>query len=606
MNTKIIYNKMYTCSDSEVLQAIDEFERLIVNNPSEGFFKKRYSYWKDLHFHYSDSMFISMYRYLEPYHKFVRFTHIPYSIIEQALEARRYNLAYKLVTRRHYLLNKVIYRSDLKQCLYIMTFRPSVKDILVSIDKEDDIKSIQEIEKRALNLNLSPLMPIAIIKEVLIRKKTVLTDNDLIRLDKQIRRDDHKIMKFIIYRCRCIDYFNRKDGYTPLGNAIYLKNIELIRFLISNGADPKRKQRCRYTVFETAVMVNDLEVLKEVIKVTGYEKSSKILFDALIHDIDYKIIKFLLENGMDVNCLDTFGSTILIEASKKGKLELVKLFLDLGVNVNAKTVFGETALMSSKNYPEIFKLLLSRGADVRSSDKESYTLFHGVVSHGCLESIEMIFPYYDMDELDCYEKPPLEYADTDETIKFLLEKGAYPNIIIRSPLGPTILAPFSYNPNDLAFIMIQYIVLSGHKQPSAKNSEGYKTNMDIIDGNSSMYEFKLECEKELEKMKTIRLNDKYNLYSFITSKDKILLSTLYNNEIINNLDIEDFKIYKVALKNTINQAVEMRKIFDYVYDLLDLELENTYWNILPYEIKHHIVTLIDKKTIRTMYYKISQ
>ena len=84
-------------------------------------------------------------------------------------------------------------------------------------------------------------------------------------------------------------------------------------------------------------------------------------------------VKFLLENGADVNTKDRLNFTLLMYCVQYNDLSLIKMALSYGAKVNEKTLSGFTALdyAIKNNNLEAVKLLHSNGSEI--SD-ESYML----------------------------------------------------------------------------------------------------------------------------------------------------------------------------------------------------------------------------------------
>lgn len=81
-----------------------------------------------------------------------------------------------------------------------------------------------------------------------------------------------------------------------------------------------------------------------------------------------EIVKYLISKGADMDFAFNDRSTALIWASDKGHLEIVKVLVENGADLNKKSggIFGDTALIraSKKGYFEIIKVLVEGGADV--------------------------------------------------------------------------------------------------------------------------------------------------------------------------------------------------------------------------------------------------
>ena len=59
-------------------------------------------------------------------------------------------------------------------------------------------------------------------------------------------------------------------------------------------------------------------------------------------DGDLEIVKFLAEQGADVNIQNIYGNTALILSSRLGHLEIVKFLIEQGADVNLRDDNGKT------------------------------------------------------------------------------------------------------------------------------------------------------------------------------------------------------------------------------------------------------------------------
>ena len=76
---------------------------------------------------------------------------------------------------------------------------------------------------------------------------------------------------------------------------------------------------------------------------------------------DLEIVKYLLENGADINAKDNYGTTALMKASSNGQLEIVQFLIENGADINIKNNEGKTALDVAAT-KEIKKVLRKAGA----------------------------------------------------------------------------------------------------------------------------------------------------------------------------------------------------------------------------------------------------
>ena len=79
----------------------------------------------------------------------------------------------------------------------------------------------------------------------------------------------------------------------------------------------------------------------------------------------YRIVKLLLDAGVDIDVRDGWGHTPLTIACEKGYTEAVKLLIEYGADVNYADKKGKKPLyyaINSSKKNEIIKLLVDEGA----------------------------------------------------------------------------------------------------------------------------------------------------------------------------------------------------------------------------------------------------
>ena len=154
-------------------------------------------------------------------------------------------------------------------------------------------------------------------------------------LESAVSHDDFDIVRLLldygadINACGlCIGFPDTSPGSYPLTFAIGNKNIAMVKFLLSKGADIK---------------------------------NSDYLYNAVIWN-DIEMIKYLIGQGADVNYYNI--ETPLTQASFQGNLAIVKILVQHGANINKINNFGETALdlAEKKSHTEVAAFLRSKGA----------------------------------------------------------------------------------------------------------------------------------------------------------------------------------------------------------------------------------------------------
>lgn len=81
---------------------------------------------------------------------------------------------------------------------------------------------------------------------------------------------------------------------------------------------------------------------------------------------DTERVRSLLDAGADINTLDRYGQTALMNAAHKGHAEVVRLLAKRGADLNHTAKWGLSALMLAVigDYPDVVRVLVDAGADL--------------------------------------------------------------------------------------------------------------------------------------------------------------------------------------------------------------------------------------------------
>ena len=203
-----------------------------------------------------------------------------------------------------------------------------------------------------------------------------------------------------------------------------------------------------------------MEIYPEDIDATGgYHRTPWI---AAFYVGDIEVACSLLRSGVDINVLDSGGSSPLHRASQSGHTEIVRLLLEHNADVDFPTRRRETPLFlaSCDGHVHISQLLVQEGADMTFRTEGNSTPLHVASRNGHLDIVRLFINNgADVDSLDDEGWTLLHLAASGghvDIVKLLLESGADFNI--RNDEGKTAL--------DLASVNGKVEVasfLSGHK-----------------------------------------------------------------------------------------------------------------------------------------------
>ena len=133
-------------------------------------------------------------------------------------------------------------------------------------------------------------------------------------------------------------------------------------------------------------------------------------------------VEFLLANRADVNATDEYGMTPLHAAAEGLYPEVVKFLITMGANVNAKSKMGVP--LHCVQHPEVAKLLLVHGAELKNLDYIDQTPLHHFVEIGRPQVINAVFE--ELDARTANEENLWDRRDTERIINIEDEAGCTP------------------------------------------------------------------------------------------------------------------------------------------------------------------------------------
>lgn len=160
----------------------------------------------------------------------------------------------------------------------------------------------------------------------------------------------------------------KANDETLMVNAVKESNLELVKFLLDQGANPNQENRYGISILSLAYTNNDLDTMRLLLEQGIHPDNSTILGCSLLFiayiENQLDTMKLLLQYEANPNKKGCFGSdSILIEAIQDKNFEMVELLLKYGADPNQTNIFGQTpALLAIKQRDsKITKLLFDYG-----------------------------------------------------------------------------------------------------------------------------------------------------------------------------------------------------------------------------------------------------
>ena len=168
------------------------------------------------------------------------------------------------------------------------------------------------------------------------------------------------------------------EAIPPLVEAIWTQDVEKVKQLLADGADPDAKtntvgSRIR-PVWAWAIIARDDRSTELLLsKLKKVDSAEALLVAANRNDVS--LARALFERGMPVDARAINGATPLLVAAASGHVATLRLLIERGSNVNLADNHGDTALMAAVRAGSIesVKLLLAAGAEVNTKDQVGRT-----------------------------------------------------------------------------------------------------------------------------------------------------------------------------------------------------------------------------------------
>lgn len=238
------------------------------------------------------------------------------------------------------------------------------------------------------------------IVELLIKEKVDVNIQDTLHANTPliyaVARSNQEIVKLLVEAGASVNETN-KHGATALFHTFYTKDLEIIRYLISNGADINKPDNKGSTLVGNCCSLGKLDLIALLFElganfnvIDGVGQPA-IYLAAMTETNSNKqgLVKYLVEQGVDINIKNKKGDTPLHKACFWGQSNIVKLLIHNGANVTIKNNMNDDPITvackkingikrddAKRPYQQIIELIKGRLLDmiVRSGNIESTVL----------------------------------------------------------------------------------------------------------------------------------------------------------------------------------------------------------------------------------------
>ena len=261
-------------------------------------------------------------------------------------------------------------------------------------------------------------------KLILAKAKSLGVKDEVIRVSLHwaVSNNQVEMAKYLLDEGAKIEGDDRTAGYTPL---METSNLEMVKLLVSRGANVNAKNFMNYTPLHKAIFnftdpknnEKDCESILSLLldkgaNIDAQDKSGVTPLMGAVQKIT--AVKMLLAKGANVNIQNANGETALMYAVKGGLqkvvfltpvigcfTESIKELIAKGADLNIQDKWGKTALMHAagavnaqgdkySSYTETLQLLLDKGAKLEAADKEGHTALFWAHRFNRTQSAELL------------------------------------------------------------------------------------------------------------------------------------------------------------------------------------------------------------------------
>ncbi|MFW6211098.1 MAG: ankyrin repeat domain-containing protein [bacterium] len=163
---------------------------------------------------------------------------------------------------------------------------------------------------------------------------------------------------------------------TPLMKAIRNNDVKTARLLIDMGADVNAKDTSVFREPVFSKIEKDNTEMADLLKNSGADLEAENALKAKMTDSfaskpGVKILKMILEAGIDIDSRDMYGNTSLMVRAACGDTEGLKKLIELGAGINCSSDNGMTPVMHAvrNGHYNTAAFLLKTGADIKIKDR---------------------------------------------------------------------------------------------------------------------------------------------------------------------------------------------------------------------------------------------
>ncbi len=270
---------------------------------------------------------------------------------------------------------------------------------------------------------------------------------------------------------------NNRDRSLPLHIAATSGQLEIIEYLIANGAAIDGHDRDQSTPLMVACLHGQVEAAKALLQhgavVDQADLNGATAVSFAMNSGNMEVIRLLLEAGIDFASQTPNNGTYMHPAAASGNVEILEFLRTSGVSIDTANDRGATPLHSaaSRGQVDAVRWLLTNGADAERVDNNGMGALSQCSFRGNGPTAELLLQAGGgLNIQDNFGRTPLlssAWVDNDEVMAVLLKAGADPNLASEQGQTPLIKA---VERGDLADV--EALLAAGARFDAAETPQG--------------------------------------------------------------------------------------------------------------------------------------
>ncbi len=208
-------------------------------------------------------------------------------------------------------------------------------------------------------------------------------------LDDAVWRGYMDATAILLARGARLDEAETKTGATPINEAAYLGNTQIVRYLLQFNPNLGIPDKRGFTPLENAVRMGKADSALLLLEADAKEQKTPQFFDrmmsAAVKKDESVLVEALLRYGASANGTLASGATPLDAAASEGAVNIVRVLLNNGADPKQNGRNGTSPLedASLKGFGAIAEMLLDHGALVNQvNDGSGTTALYAAASFG--------------------------------------------------------------------------------------------------------------------------------------------------------------------------------------------------------------------------------